>query len=158
MRAIAETGVPSLLIGVFGRRGADEVRAEVELIKSINPRCEIAYGGLRHRSDLEFAAEVGLDIVQFWAAPYVEAAPMYAGLGVYDKAWHDQDWRHRRRDHRGGADPVGDRIRRMGSRGGRQGLGGINQLSFAPNTSSRSAARCTRCAHRRSCSTTAAAA
>jgi isopropylmalate/homocitrate/citramalate synthase len=93
LRAIAETGVPSLLIGVCGRRALDEVRAEVALIKAINPTCEIVYGGLRHRGDLAFAAQAGIDLVQFWAAPYVEAAPMYAGLGVYQQAWQDQDWR-----------------------------------------------------------------
>lgn len=135
MRGIAETGVPSLLIGVFGRRGADEVRAEVKLIKSINPHCEIAYGGLRHRGDLEFAAEVGLDIVQFWAAPYVEAAPMYAGLGVYDKAWHDQDWHDV-----DVAITVEAQIRaaidfvEWGHEHGVKVSAGINQLSFAPES------------------------
>lgn len=94
MRAVAETGVPSVQIGAFGRnRSIEEVRAEVRLIKSINPACEVVYGGVRNRGDLEFAAKVGIDSVQFWAAPYVEAAPMYSGQGVYQKAWKDEDWR-----------------------------------------------------------------
>jgi 2-isopropylmalate synthase len=135
MRAIAETGVPSLLIGVFGRRSADEVRAEVKLIKSINPHCEIAYGGLRHRSDVEFAAEVGLDIVQFWAAPYVEAAPMYAGLGVYEKAWHDQDW-HDIQVATTTEAQIQSAIEfvEWGHELGVKVSAGINQLSFAPES------------------------
>jgi hypothetical protein len=149
MRAIAETGVPSLLIGVFGRRSADDVRAEVKLIKSINPRCEIAYGGLRHRGDLEFAAEVGLDIVQFWAAPYVEAAPMYAGLGVYDKGVARPGLaRHRCRDHL----PRRRSARRSSSSNGvtsrvsRCRRESTSSRSRRKATSSRSAVRCTRCA------------
>lgn len=133
MRAIAETGVPSLLIGVFGRRSVEEVRAEVDLIRSINPKCEIAYGGLRHRGDLEFAARVGIDIVQFWAAPYVEAAPMYAGLGVYEKAWQDADWREV--DVPMTAEAQTQAAVEFVAAGRQLGVktsAGINQLSFAP--------------------------
>ena len=160
MRAVAETGVPSLLIGVFGRRSADEVRAEVKLIKSINPRCEIAYGGLRHRGDVEFAAEVGLDLVQFWAAPYVEAAPMYAGQGVYQKAWHDQDWHDI-----GVATTAEAQIQsaiefvEWGHELGVRVSAGINQLSFAPESYVESFCRAMhQVPLRRSCSTTGAAA
>lgn len=132
MRAIAETGVPSLLIGVCGRRGVDEVRAEVELIKSINPACEIAYGGLRHRGDLEFAAKVGIDIVQFWAAPYVEAAPMYAGQGVYQRAWEDQDWKDVKVPMTAEAQIASAlEFVKWGRELGVKTSAGINQLSFA---------------------------
>jgi isopropylmalate/homocitrate/citramalate synthase len=132
MRAIAETGVPSLLIGVCGRRGAEEVRAEVDLIKSINPDCEIAYGGLRNRGDLEFAARVGIDIVQFWAAPYVEAAPMYSGLGVYQKAWQDQDWKDVKVPMTQEAQIAAAReFVQWGREIGVKTSAGINQLSFA---------------------------
>jgi len=132
MRAIAETGVPSLLIGVCGRRGTEEVRAEVELIKSINPDCEIAYGGLRNRGDLEFAAKVGIDIVQFWAAPYVEAAPMYAGQGVYQRAWQDQDWKDVKVPMTQEAQIASAlEFVKWGRETGVKTSAGINQLSFA---------------------------
>jgi isopropylmalate/homocitrate/citramalate synthase len=132
MRAIAETGVPSLLIGVCGRRGAEEVRAEVELIKAINPGCEIAYGGLRNRGDLEFAAKVGIDIVQFWAAPYVEAAPMYAGQGVYQKSWAGQDWKEVKVPMTQEAQIASAlEFVKWGKELGVKTSAGINQLSFA---------------------------
>ena len=135
MRAIAETGVPSLLIGVFGRRSVDEVRAEVNLIRSINPDCEIAYGGLRHRGDMEFAAKTGIDIVQFWAAPYVEAAPMYAGMGVYDKAWRDEDWRDVPMPMTADAQiAAAIEFVKWGREVGVKTSAGINQLSFAPES------------------------
>jgi 2-isopropylmalate synthase len=134
-RAITEAQVPSLLIGVFGRRSVDEVRAEVELIRSINPDCEICYGGLRHRGDLEFARACGIDIVQFWAAPYPEAAPMYAGMGVYQKAWADQDWH----DIDVPMTPQAQiraavQFVEWGRELGVKTSAGINQLSFAPES------------------------
>lgn len=132
LRAIAETGVPSLLIGVCGRRSADEVRAEVEIIRSINPTCEIVYGGLRHRGDLEFAAGVGIDVVQFWAAPYVEAAPMYAGLGVYQQAWQDHDWHDLKVPMTQEAQIAAARaLVQWGTELGVKTSAGINQLAFA---------------------------
>jgi len=135
MRAIAETGVPSLLIGVCGRRGFDEVKAEVDLIKSINPNCEVCYGGLRNRGDLEFAAKTGIDNVQFWAAPYVEASPMYAGLGAYQKAWSGEDWHTAEM-------PMSEQAQtesavqfvKWGRELGVKTSAGINQLSFAPES------------------------
>lgn len=132
MRAIAETGVPSLLIGVCGQRTLEEVSAEVKLIRSINPDCEIAYGGLRQRSDLEFAAKAGIDIVQFWAAPYVEAAPMYAGQGVYQKAWKGQSWQDLKVPMTQEAQIASAlEFVKWGREIGVKTSAGINQLSFA---------------------------
>jgi isopropylmalate/homocitrate/citramalate synthase len=133
MRAIAEAGVPSIQIGAFGRnRGAEEVGAEVSLIKSINPNCEVVYGGVRHRGDMEFAAQVGIDSVQFWAAPYVEAAPMYSGQGVYQKAWRDEDWHEvplprTSEEQLEGAVQIVAWARAVGVRAS----AGLNQISFA---------------------------
>ena len=132
MRAIAETGVPSLLIGVCGQRTLEEVSTEVKLIRSINPDCEIAYGGLRQRGDLEFAAKAGIDIVQFWAAPYVEAAPMYAGQGVYQKAWKGQSWQDLKVPMTQEAQIASAlEFVKWGREIGVKTSAGINQLSFA---------------------------
>lgn len=132
MRAIAETGVPSLLIGVCGQRTLEEVSTEVKLIRSINPDCEIAYGGLRQRGDLEFAAKAGIDIVQFWAAPYVEAAPMYAGQGVYQNAWKGQSWQDLKVPMTQEAQIASAlEFVKWGREIGVKTSAGINQLSFA---------------------------
>ncbi len=134
MRAVAESGVPSMQIGAFGRsRSLDEVRAEIELIKSINPHCEIVYGGLRNNADIEYAAANHVDNVQFWAAPYVEAAPIYAGQGIYRKAWADEDLRDAMLPS--SVERQLDEARALVECGNRLGVTvstGINQISFAP--------------------------
>lgn len=133
MRAVAETGVPSILVGVFGRRTLEDARTEIRFIKSINPDCEVAYGGVRNRGDMEFAAKAGIDIVQFWAAPYVEAAPMYAGQGVYQRSWDGKDW-HDMNVPCTQAEQIASALEFIawGREEGVNTSAGVNQLSFAP--------------------------
>ena len=133
LRAIVECGVPSIQIGVFGRgRTADAIRADVDEVRRINPRCEIVYGGARSIEDVELAAQAGIDSVQFWSAPYVEAAAMFSD--VYRRAWRGEDWRGALNLPR----DVHDQIRRVtplveaGHRHGVRVSVGINQISFAP--------------------------
>jgi isopropylmalate/homocitrate/citramalate synthase len=92
LTAIVEAGVPSVQLSAF-RRGwtLEAMRAEVEAVKRLNPACEVVYGHVKSRDEVAMAAAAGIDSVQFWAAPYVEAAPLFAG--VYEKAWRDEDWR-----------------------------------------------------------------
>ena len=134
LRAIVECGVPSIQIGVFGRgRTADVIRADVDEVRRINPRCEIVYGGARSIEDVELAAQAGIDSVQFWSAPYVEAAAMFSD--VYRRAWRGEDWRGALNLPR----DVHDQIRRVtplveaGHRHGVRVSVGINQISFAPD-------------------------
>ncbi len=161
MRAIAETGVPSLLIGVFGRRSADEVRAEVKLIKSINPRLRNRLrraspsrrsrvrrgGGSRHRAVLGGAVRrSGADVR---GARRLRQGVARPGLA-----------RRRGREHRRRADPARRSSSSSGatSRASRCRRESISSPSRRKATSSRSVGRCIRCAPPRSCSTTAAAA
>ena len=135
LRAVVEAGVPSVQVGAFGRgRSREEMRADVTLIKGINPSCEIVYGGVRSRADVALAAEIGIDSVQLWAAPYVEAAAITASQGIYRKAWNDEDWREL---------PLPSTVEeqldkaqglvRCGRENGVAVSTGINQISFAPD-------------------------
>jgi isopropylmalate/homocitrate/citramalate synthase len=92
LAAVVEAGVPSVQLSAF-RRGwtLEAMRAEVGAVKRLNPACEVVYGHVKSRDEVAMAAAAGIDSVQFWAAPYVEAAPLFAG--VYEKAWRDEDWR-----------------------------------------------------------------
>jgi isopropylmalate/homocitrate/citramalate synthase len=92
LTAIVEAGAPSVQLSAF-RRGwtLEAMRAEVDLVKRLNPACEVVYGHVKSREEVALAKAAGVDSVQFWAAPYVEAAPLFAG--VYEQAWRDQDWR-----------------------------------------------------------------
>jgi isopropylmalate/homocitrate/citramalate synthase len=92
LAAIVEAGVPSVQLSAFRRgRALEAMRAEVQAVKRLNPACEVVYGHVVSRDEVALAAAAGIDSVQFWAAPYVEAAPLFAG--VYEKAWRDEDWR-----------------------------------------------------------------
>lgn len=133
LRAVVESGVPSIQIGAFGRgREHDQIKSDIKLIKDINPKCEVVYGGLRSKEDIDLANETGIDSVQFWSAPYVEAAAMFSD--VYRKAWNGEDWRG---DHNLPKN-VDDQIQRVaplvehGNASGVRVSVGLNQISFAP--------------------------
>ena len=133
LRAVVESGVPSIQIGAFGRgREHDQIKSDIKLIKDINPKCEVVYGGLRSKEDIDLANETGIDSVQFWSAPYVEAAAMFSD--VYRKAWNGEDWRSDLNLPKN----VDDQIQRVaplvehGHASGVRVSVGLNQISFAP--------------------------
>ena len=118
---------------MFGREWSlEQARADIAEVRAINPECEIVYGGLRNRGDLEIAAEVGIDSVQIWAAPYIEAAAMfsdvYAAPGAARIALGSQLPKS-----------VDDQINRVAplvAAGHELGIRvsvGLNQISFAPD-------------------------
>lgn len=134
LKAVVEAGVPSIQLGAFGRtRDTDAMRADVKLVKDINPDCEVVYGGVTGVDDVATAADVGFDNVQFWAAPYVEAAAITAAHTIYRKAWQDEDWQDL-------ALPASieeqlEKAAELVQAGHRHGVivsPGINQVSFAP--------------------------
>jgi len=93
LRAIAETGVPSMQLGAF-RRGytAQEISREVAIAREVNPDCQVLYGGCSTEADMQVAAESGLDAVKVWSTYLGEAAPSCAGA-VYHRAWQGREWR-----------------------------------------------------------------
>ena len=134
MRALVEAGVPSIQIGAFGRnRDRDEMKADVKLVKDVNPECEVVYGGVTSGADVETAAAVGIDNVQFWAAPYVEAAAITAAHAIYRAAWNNDDWRELTLPA-----TIEEQLEkaaklvRLGKKHGVVVSPGINQISFAP--------------------------
>ena len=136
LQAVVEAGVPSVQVGAFGRtRSRTDMRADVVRIKEINPHCEVVYGGLTSVDQIQLAADVGIDNVQFWAAPYAEAAAITASNSLYRKAWADEAY------------TAEDLVRSVEAQleiacqlvcaGHQYGVTvsvGINQLSFAPET------------------------
>jgi isopropylmalate/homocitrate/citramalate synthase len=95
LRAIVEARVPEVMLSNFSRgHTPEEMKAEVALAKSINPDCRLVYGETRSKDDIRLAADTGYDIVQYWATPWIESAPMYSG-GAFRLAWNGEDWRAR---------------------------------------------------------------
>jgi isopropylmalate/homocitrate/citramalate synthase len=133
LRAVVESGVPSIQIGAFGRgRELGQIKSDIKLIKDINPKCEVVYGGLRSKEDIDLANETGIDSVQFWSAPYVEAAAMFSD--VYRKAWNGEDWRSDLNLPKNVDDQI-QRVAPLVAHGNASGVRvsvGLNQISFAP--------------------------
>jgi hypothetical protein len=44
----------------------------------LRSQLKVVYGGVSSLDDVRLAADVGIDTVQFWAAPYAEAAAITA--------------------------------------------------------------------------------
>ncbi len=134
MRAVVEAGVPSVQTGAFGRdRDPEEIRADVTLIKDINADCEIVFGGVTGTGDIETAAALGIDSVQFWAAPYVEAAAITAAHSIYRMAWKDEAWQNLSLPD--SVEEQLDKAAELVECGNRLGVlvsPGINQVAFAP--------------------------
>jgi isopropylmalate/homocitrate/citramalate synthase len=94
LREIVKVGVPEVQTSAFGRgHTLDEMRAEVEIVKEINPKCQVVYEAVRSAEDLELAAKAGVDAVQFEAPPWSGASMIYSGALVYETAWEGKDWR-----------------------------------------------------------------
>ncbi len=134
LRAVVEAGVPSVQIGAFGRdRSQSEMKGDIALIKGINPDCEVVYGGVTGTADIETARTIGIDSVQFWAAPYVEAAAITAANAIYRKAWRGEDHEALARPATvEGQIETACELVRCGHRHGVTVSPGLNQISFAP--------------------------
>lgn len=93
LRELVTAGVTSIQLSCF-RRGhtVDQMKAEVDAIKSINPGCETQYGAVTSEKEVIMAAEAGVDSVAIWTAFLGAGAPACAGA-VYYRAWHGRDWR-----------------------------------------------------------------
>jgi isopropylmalate/homocitrate/citramalate synthase len=133
LTALAAAGVPEIQTSAFGRgHDVKEMRAEVEAAKSVNPDCELVYGGVSRAEDLQLAADAGYDAVQIWTGVFLGGAtPAYADA-VYHRAWQGREWRDLPFPS-GPADQVA-RTKRIADEGARRGVkvaGGLMLLSYA---------------------------
>jgi len=93
LREVVRAGVGSVQLSTF-RRGhsLDEMRAEVDAVKEINPACEVVYGAATTAREVELAAKAGIDSVHIWTAFLGAGAAICSGA-VYHRVWQDRDWR-----------------------------------------------------------------
>lgn len=97
MLALAAAGVPEISTSSF-RRGhtLEEMTEEVKLVKQVAPACQLVYGSVANRAEMEMAAASGYDSVQVWHATYLgRAIPISAGA-TYSRAWQGRNWRELR--------------------------------------------------------------
>lgn len=90
---MAKAGISEFVTSAF-RRGhtVEEMRAEVEAVREVNPEAILIFGGANTPADVELAAEAGYPAVQTWMGPYLgHALPATSGA-VYHRAWQGRDW------------------------------------------------------------------
>lgn len=93
LRQLAEAGVPDIATAGARGRGAEELKADVDLIKSVDPDRRVTCPLVLTANDLKAAAGAGCDAVQIWSPPWGVASRMYEA-GVHAAAWSGEDWRH----------------------------------------------------------------
>lgn len=89
-RALAEARVPAAQIS-FRHWGVPlkDIQRQVDAMKSIYPEMELSLDGAITPADVDYAAEAGVDMVQFVNA----SMPGVARAHLYELAWQGRDWR-----------------------------------------------------------------
>jgi isopropylmalate/homocitrate/citramalate synthase len=133
LAAIVRSGVGGVEISGFGRgHTVEEMRDEVELVKSLNPDCEVLYSGAGSARHMEMAAESGIDAVRVLSGTFLGGAlPAYSGA-VYHRVWHGREWRDLRFPKT--ASEVTERAQRLIEAGTTAGVrvgGSVLLLSYA---------------------------
>jgi isopropylmalate/homocitrate/citramalate synthase len=132
LRGLVNAGVRSIQLSAF-RRGhtVEQMKAEVDAVKGLNPDCETVYGAATSVADVKMAAEAGIDAIQIWTAFLGAGAPACAGA-VYHRSWERRDW-HDLGFPTQPQDQIDRSVRmvQMGSEHGVRVAGSINLLSYA---------------------------
>jgi isopropylmalate/homocitrate/citramalate synthase len=91
LRQLVRAGVSEVVTA--GLRGRDEatLRAEVELIKSVNPDCRATCPLVSSPEAIDLAHRAGYDGVQVWLQGLGAASLIYER--IYPTAWQGADWR-----------------------------------------------------------------
>lgn len=91
LRQLVRAGVSEVVTA--GLRGRDEaaLRAEVELIKSVNPDCRATCPLVSSTEAIDLAHRAGYDGIQVWLQGFGAASLIYER--IYPTAWQAADWR-----------------------------------------------------------------
>jgi len=91
LRQLVRAGVSEVVTA--GLRGRDEaaLRAEVELIKSVNPDCRATCPLVASTEAIDLAHRAGYDGIQVWLQGFGAASLIYER--IYPTAWQGADWR-----------------------------------------------------------------
>ncbi|MEO3855450.1 hypothetical protein [Acrocarpospora sp. B8E8] len=92
LRQLVEAGVPEIVTAGVRDRGDDELRRDIEMVKSIDPDRRVTCPLVFSARDLAAPARAGYDAVQIWVPPWGTASRLYEA-GVHAAAWRGDDWR-----------------------------------------------------------------
>jgi isopropylmalate/homocitrate/citramalate synthase len=91
LRRLVRAGVSEVVTAGARGRGADELKAEVALIKDENPDCLATCPLVFTPEAIDTAQAAGYDGVQIWVPPFGEASLVYSR--IYADAWQGREWR-----------------------------------------------------------------
>lgn len=95
LRALAEIGVSSFQVSLLGwRHPAEELRAEIKLVKDLNPAAEIEIGGVRLKESIDYVADLGANCISLQGPANFAISSFYVGE-ARQLAWEGKDWRRR---------------------------------------------------------------
>lgn len=93
LRALLDVGISSFELTYYARQNAEELRDQVNLIKSLNPDAEIETGQITTKESIDLMASVGANLVSIKCPPCFATAPLRPGAEVPKAAWEGKDWR-----------------------------------------------------------------
>jgi len=91
LRRLVRAGIAQVVTTGIQGRSDDELRAEVELIKTENSACTVVCPLMFSRQDIDRVADAGYDAVQVWVQGFGETSLIYQR--IYDAAWRGEEWR-----------------------------------------------------------------
>ncbi len=92
-QALLEAGVSNLEVSAHGWGiSQDDLREQIHQLKSIQPELEIKMGATQSEEMVDFAADAGVTLAEFWLPSLPELTPIY-WAEAYRAAWRGEDWR-----------------------------------------------------------------
>jgi isopropylmalate/homocitrate/citramalate synthase len=91
LRQLVAAGVAEVVTAGIAGRDDDALRAEIDVIKSVNPDCRAVCPLVFSADDIDRAWRAGYDGVQVWVQGFGELSLIYQR--IYDTAWVGADWR-----------------------------------------------------------------
>lgn len=93
LRRLVRAGVSDINVsGFVSPRTEDELRAEVDAAKSVNPDVSLMYVGPVTKDDFRMVAAAGYDTVALLSSYLGAAMPAIVGQ-TYHRMWHGREWR-----------------------------------------------------------------
>jgi isopropylmalate/homocitrate/citramalate synthase len=91
--AIVDAGLTDIEVSAHGwGMSASDLRTEVSHLRSACPELDVKMGATQTEAMVDFAAEVGVTLAEFWMPALPEITPIYWSE-AYRVAWEGGDWR-----------------------------------------------------------------
>jgi isopropylmalate/homocitrate/citramalate synthase len=91
--ALLDAGISDIEVSAHGwGMSAGDLREEVSHLRDLSPELHVKMGATQTEAMVDFAAEVGVTLAEFWLPALPEITPIYWSE-AYRVAWEGGDWR-----------------------------------------------------------------